>query len=96
MIEIGDYYRFVPAANTDHSSGFPDQLQVKVTGTVVFIHEEHRWFRVAWKAGGTMQHECFPLPVAAEEPDPARAAYRRCFDGGARQMGQAYGLRSAN
>lgn len=91
MIEIGDTYRFRPSANTDHSSGFPEILAVEVTGTVVQINEEHRWFRVRYAMpGGLEAYECFPLPVE-ESKDAPHVGYKRCFDGGARPMGQAYG-----
>lgn len=59
-VEIGDRWTFVPCANLDHSAGFADVLQVQATGTVVQIHEEHRWFRVAWEIQpGRVAWECF-------------------------------------
>ena len=60
MIEIGDKYILIPAANTDHSSNFGEILRQPITGTVVQIHEEHRWFRVAWEIQpGRIAFECF-------------------------------------
>lgn len=59
-VEIGDRWTFVPCANLEHSVGFADVLQAQVTGTVVQIHEEHRWFRVAWEIRpGRIAYECF-------------------------------------
>ena len=60
--EIGDKIRFVPSANTDHSAGFTGTLRAEVTGTVIQIHEEHRWYRVEYTLGtepGCIGHECF-------------------------------------
>lgn len=53
---------FMPGCNLDHSSGFDGQLRQKVTGTVVQIHEEHRWVRVQFTLNekrGCIAHECF-------------------------------------
>ena len=49
----------------------------EVTGTVDYIHEEHRWFRVRYEIEGTVQHECFPFPA---EPPP-RPQGRKQRDG---------------
>ncbi len=59
--EIGDRVRFVPAANTDHSAGFGDALRRPVTGTVVRIHEGHRWYMVEYPVlkPGCIGRECF-------------------------------------
>ena len=43
-IEIGDKIRFRPAANYDHSAGFPNELQIEVIGTVEYINREHNFF----------------------------------------------------
>lgn len=62
MTKLGKIIWFIPAANTDHSSGFPEILREKVPGKIVFIHEEHRWFRVEFQMGdkpGCIGHECF-------------------------------------
>ncbi len=62
MIELGEKVRFVPAANLDHSAGFPETLQIEVAGTVVQIHEEHRWYRVKYTLGtrpDCIGFECF-------------------------------------
>lgn len=59
MIEIGDKYILIPAANTDHSSNFGEILRQPITGTVVQIHEEHRWFRVRYVVSGCIRYECF-------------------------------------
>ena len=62
MIELGDKIRFIPAANFGKSAGFEGVLRKEVTGTVVQIHEEHRWYRVEFILGdtpGCIGHECF-------------------------------------
>lgn len=57
--EIGDKIRFIPCANTDHSAGFGEVLLTEITGTIVQIHAEHRWFRCAYERGGVQGFECF-------------------------------------
>lgn len=57
--EVGDKWRFMPAANYDHSAGFGDVLRREVTGTVVEVNAEHRWFRVEYLRGGVTGYECF-------------------------------------
>ena len=59
MIEIGDKYILIPAANTDHSSNFGEILRQPITGTVVQIHEEHRWYRASYDTPQGVQHETF-------------------------------------
>lgn len=64
LYEIGDTVRFRPAATLDHSAGFPQELGVTVTGTVVQIHSAHRWYRVRYELAGRAAFECFPFPAA--------------------------------
>ena len=61
MIKIGDKVRFRPAANYDHSCGFPDELQIEVEGTVEYINEKHGYYRVRYELPGCDGHECFKL-----------------------------------
>lgn len=49
---LGDRFRFVPAHRP---------AKQYVTGTVVYLNPEHRYFRVSYQAGTTVQHECFKL-----------------------------------
>lgn len=61
-LKIGAKVRFIPAANFDHSAGFADILMAEVTGTVVQIHEAHRWYCVEYIMGsrpGCIGHEYF-------------------------------------
>ncbi len=57
--EVGDKFRFIPAANYDHSAGFGEILLREVTGTIVEVNAEHRWFRVEYERGKGIGHECF-------------------------------------
>ena len=61
-MEIGDKIRFTPSAfseiNTDKSREIFGVV-TQVTGTVIQIHEEHRWYRVRYELAGTVQHETF-------------------------------------
>ena len=62
--EIGDRRTFVPAAfEGEHQQGLrsirPD-ADAKVTGTVIYINEAHRWCRVRFELpGGVPAFECF-------------------------------------
>lgn len=50
----------MPGCNLDHSSGFDGALRQKVTGTVVQVHEAHRWYRVRYNLNARcIGHECF-------------------------------------
>lgn len=56
--EIGDRITFIPS----HAAACLPELQLRerrVTGTVVQIHAEHRWYRVAYPLDGRLCHECF-------------------------------------
>lgn len=65
-VKIGDKVRFRPAVfegvqnNVKNGPG-GKPLPVHVTGEIVRIHAEHRWFRVRYQmAEGTpVRHECF-------------------------------------
>lgn len=56
---IGDKVRFKPAAfqRTRDEAAF--EIPVEVTGTVIQIHEEHRWYRVEFKMPGCIGRETF-------------------------------------
>lgn len=34
-------------------------MKREITGTVIQIHEEHRWYRVEYELPGCIGHECF-------------------------------------
>ena len=55
--------RFIPAAFLLPGGTPPsllDETEVTVTGTVVQIHEEHRWYRVRFElTNGTALYETF-------------------------------------
>ena len=62
--EIGDSHRFLPAAFIANGRlpmtlplVAPDSLYV--TGTVVQVHKDHRWFRVEYQTSSGTLHECF-------------------------------------
>ena len=61
-LKIGALVLFIPCANYDRSAGFDGILNKKTIGTVVQIHEKHRWYCVEYLMGGTpdcIGHECF-------------------------------------
>lgn len=59
MIEVGDKVRFIPGAFLEHSENFAEELRREVTGTVIQVNEEHRWYRVEYDMPGYIGHECF-------------------------------------
>lgn len=57
---IGDKIRFKPAAFAGTTTGYGVDLPVEVTGTVIQIHTEHRWYRVQYELQpGCIGRECF-------------------------------------
>ena len=57
--EVGDKFRFIPGCCVENTNGFGEVLRVEVTGTVVSIHEEHRWYRACYDTPQGVQHETF-------------------------------------
>ena len=57
--EIGDTFRFKPSAYTESTAYYGPALDVQVAGTVVRIHEAHRWYRVSYDTPQGVQHETF-------------------------------------
>lgn len=57
--EIGCMVRFVPCANIDKTDGFGEMLGCEVTGPVVQVNEEHRWYRAAYETPQGTRYECF-------------------------------------
>lgn len=57
--EIGDKFRFKPSAYSEGTASFGAALNVEVTGTVVRIHEDHRWYRASYDTPQGVQHETF-------------------------------------
>ena len=43
---------------------------MEITGTVVYIHEEHHWYRAEYITAQGPQYECFPLPCEPEPEEP--------------------------
>ena len=57
---IGDKVRFKPAAfarTRGEDAAF--EIPVEVTGTVIQIHEDHRWYRVEYNMPGCIGRETF-------------------------------------
>ena len=57
--EIGDRFRFKPAPYMDSLKGFGTMLDVQMTGTVVQIHEDHRWYRARYESPQGTRYETF-------------------------------------
>lgn len=58
--QIGDKVRFKPSAYFTGVANFSgSELDVWVTGTVIYINEAHRYYRVAYEKPGCIGHECF-------------------------------------
>ena len=57
--EVGDKVRFRPAGFINSRDGSGPDFPVEVTGTVIQIHEEHRWYRVEFALPGCIGHETF-------------------------------------
>ncbi len=57
--QVGEKFHFIPAANYDHSAGFGEILLRELTGTIVEVSAERRWFRVEYQRGRVIGYECF-------------------------------------
>ena len=57
--EIGDKFRFVPCCGGIIAAGLSEELRREVTGTVVQIHEEYRWYRASYETPQGVLHETF-------------------------------------
>lgn len=57
-VEIGDKVRFNPFRGI-HISGFCSDKNTVVTGTVIEIHNEHRWFAVEYMLDDVKQRTSF-------------------------------------
>lgn len=75
-MKVGDVKRFRPTAYVNcmaDAMGYP----VQVEGRIVGFHRGHRWYRVEYRAGESVQHECFPLPVPPDPDPPSLSAGHR-------------------
>ena len=62
MIALGDTYKFRPHGLDVHNDGSLAHLPGRpryVTGTVDYINEAHRFFRVRYELWVNELHECF-------------------------------------
>ena len=66
MIKLGDPVSFIPAAFQAHSAGFPEELAITLTGHVVYINQEHHYYRVAFDMPGCIGHECFKFTEGSD------------------------------
>ena len=71
-VNIGDKVRFNPFKGV-HISGFCMDEKCVVTGTVIEIHNEHRWFEVEYELGGVKQRTSFNFADVGET-----VSIRRC------------------
>lgn len=77
MIELGQKKRFKPTCFLGESrmtAGCP----IEVIGTVTYINEAHRWYRLEYEIDGVKLAECFPLPVKPDAgPAPSCSAHHK-------------------
>ena len=55
---LGRFVSFVPFFCYKKFSAVKEEIE-PVRGVVDYINEKNGWFRVAYQAGETVQHECF-------------------------------------
>lgn len=56
MIKLGAKVTFIPDAFTRIENA---DIPVEITGRIVYINREHRYFRVEAEVNGYLLHECF-------------------------------------
>jgi hypothetical protein len=59
MIQIGQRVRFVPEYMKCKPFSYEERRTAKVTGTVVYINQAHRYFVAEFDCGNTKQREAF-------------------------------------
>lgn len=59
--EVGEPICWVPAAFTEHNSGVAGMLgaAVRLSGRIVYVNLEHRFYRVEAACEGGVLRECF-------------------------------------
>ena len=63
-MQVGDSYTWTPMAFEGEASGERDKRLRRarsVTGRIVYIHPQRRYFLAAAKVGNTVIRECFPI-----------------------------------
>lgn len=63
---LGKKATFTPTCFEDKAGASLREFAHPVTGRVTMIHRRHRWFCVSYKAGETVQRECFHLDEIGE------------------------------
>lgn len=59
-VKVGDTVRFIPAAFHTGTAGFGGDLRIEVQATVIFVHQDHRYYRAEWTMSpGCTGQECF-------------------------------------
>lgn len=56
MIKLGAWVTFIPESFTRIENA---DIPVEITGRIVYINHEHRYFRVEAEVNGYLLHECF-------------------------------------
>lgn len=56
MVTLGAKMTFIPEAFTRIENA---DIPVEITGLIVYINREHRYFRVEAEVNGYLLHECF-------------------------------------
>ena len=59
MINVGRKVLFVPGINDSKVLSPEERKPLMITGSVVYINWEHKWFEVEFDCGGTKQRESF-------------------------------------
>ena len=63
-MQVGDSYTWTPAAFEGEASGERDKRLRRtrsVTGRIVYIHPQRRYFMAEAKVGSHLLRECFPI-----------------------------------
>ena len=63
-MQVGDSYTWTPAAFEGEASGERDKRLRRtrsVTGRIVYIHPQRRYFLAEAKGGNAVIRECFPM-----------------------------------
>lgn len=75
-MKIGDKVTFIPSCERDdpytHSPALRHENEKAVTGVIVGVNRAHHWYRVEYRHGDAVLHECFsyiPRQRRAHKPE---------------------------
>lgn len=67
MVYLGQEMRYVPCYSKGENDGEPEKRAKSVTGTVIYVNREHKYFTVESHCGGVVHRESFKFSQIAKD-----------------------------